>query len=163
MSKYSLDLAFSSLTQPYQEGKPILALAYGFSELEDDGPWGEKGQETLTIERSSKFRFTAFDTADPKSSKIASIQVNFDEGDTPFKDPKLKGRRMANPLVVTDLESQQGQSAGCNVIGLYSITPDYVVDDDIADNTQFNCTVTITTIDEREFVVDPEIQVEGGG
>lgn len=163
MPKYSLDLAFSSTTQPSEEGQPILALAYGFSEFEDDGPWGEKGQATLMIERDSQFRFTVFDTANPNSPQVESIKVDFANGNTPFRDPEHDDRRIKNPIVATDLQSQLGQSTGCNVKGRYSITREYTVDGDIADNTQFPCTVTVTTLDHREFVVDPEMQVEGGG
>lgn len=162
MPKYSLDLAFSSTTQPFEEGQPILALAYGFSEFEDDSAWGERGQSTLRIERNSQFRFTVFDTANPKSPQVESIKVDFANGNTPFRDPG-DDRRIRNPIVATDLQSQLGQSAGCNVKGLYSITAEYTVDGDIADDTQFPCTVTVTTLDNREFVVDPEMQVEGGG
>src|SRR5687768_17317065 len=75
MPMYSLDLAFSSTTEPYMPSEPILALSYGFSELPDGGHWGEEGQATLRIERGSTFRFTAFDTATPQSSQVESIRI----------------------------------------------------------------------------------------
>lgn len=154
---YSLDVAFSSatLSLPDNDGQPIFAMGYGFSAF-PGAIWKGKGQGTLTVKAGSLFYFTAFDTA-PEPHKVTTFEVDFGGGPTPFgsKGPiKVEGAGIA---------SQPGQSAGCNVIGLYSMIGPYTVAPETK-TQEFNCTVKVTTACKGQiFQVDPEMQVEGGG
>ncbi|MBC8029685.1 MAG: hypothetical protein H7Z16_06205 [Pyrinomonadaceae bacterium] len=154
---YSLDVAFSSATRslPKQGQQPIYAMGYGFSEF-PGRVWEGKGQSTLKVEPGSLFYFTAFDTAD-KPQKVTTFEVDFHGGRNPFDS--------TGPIKVTGkgISSQPGQSAGCNVIGLYSIIGPYTVAPETK-TQNFECTVKVTTTRKGKiFQVDPEIQVEGGG
>ncbi len=60
-----------------------------------------------------------------------------------------------------NINSQHGQSAGCNVVGLYSMIGPYYIEP-LAIGSTITCTVKITLRNGQVFQVDPEIQVEGG-
>jgi len=164
MSIYSLDLAFSSATTPNDPSQPILAVGYGFSELPDGERehWTEMGTSTLVVERNQPFYFTAFDIA-PGAQPLTSFVVDFGLGDSPFWDQESKQRLPAKITRTGDqIKSQSGHSAGCNVIGLYSMIGPFTVADDIPDKSFFDCIVNFTA-NGQIFQVDPEIQVDGGG
>ena len=163
MSSYSLDLAFSSATAPNDPTQPILAVGYGFSELPDgEGEhWTEKGQRTLVVKRNRPFYFTAFDIA-PAAQPLSSFVVDFGSGDSPFWDTESKTRLPGKIICTGDqIKSQSGHSAGCNVIGLYSMIGPFTVAEDIPDKRFFGCTVHLMAKG-QVFQVDPEIQVDGG-
>jgi hypothetical protein len=158
LKSYSLDVAFSSATRslPKQGSQPIYAMGYGFSEF-PGGIWEGKGQATLKVKPGSLFYFTAFDTSS-RPHKVTTFEVDFHGGETPFDSTgpiKVTGKKIA---------SQTGQSAGCNVIGLYSMIGPYVVAPEKT-TRNFDCTVKVTvntTRQRKTFQVDPEVQVEGG-
>ena len=152
---YSLDVAFSSATRslPDSGGAPIYAMGYGFSAF-PGGVWKGRGQSIITVKPGSEFYFTAFDTAD-KPHKVKTFEVDFSGSTNPFGSTgpiKVEGDGIA---------SQSGRSAGCNVIGLYSIIGPYTVSPELKTQT-FKCTVKVTTTRKKLFQVDPEIQVDGG-
>ncbi len=157
LESYSLDVAFSSATRslPKTAGQPIFAMGYGFSKFPGT-IWQGKGQDTLTVPAGSLFYFTAFDTA-LEPQEVATFEVDFHCGKTPFDS--------TGPIVVSGkgIASQPGRSAGCNVIGLYSMIGPYTVAKETKTQT-FKCTVKVTTKRRGKiFQVDPEIQVDGGG
>lgn len=169
-TSYSLDLAFSSQTQsiPSNAQQPIYSMGFGFSQLSGlpGSSWTEKGQAAEHVKRSCPFYFTVFDTAPGNAQKVNQIAVDFGTGDaggTPFVDSNHNP--VLNPIVQegNQIASQRGQSAGCNVVGTYSLIGPYYVSDDISDGTEFQCTVEVTTQNNQVFSVDPEIIVEGDG
>ena len=165
-TNYSLDVAFSSTTRslPNNSTKPILAMGYGFSEQAPGGSWQEEGQGVLAVRAGSPFVFTAFDTAPGNAQKVTTFEVDFPSDNNPFVDEK--GNPIGTPasIVVTgnSINSQNGQSAGCNVVGLYSMIGPYYIKSS-AIGTKIVCTVKITLRSGQVFQVDPEMQVEGGG
>lgn len=164
-TNYSLDVAFSSTTRsiPNNSAQPILAMGYGFSEQAPGGTWQEEGQGVLAVIAGSPFFFTAFDTAPGNAQKVTTFEVDFPNNNNPFVDGN--GNQIGTPasIVVTgnNINSQPGQSAGCNVVGLYSMIGPYYIDPLAIDST-ITCTVKITLRNGHVFQVDPEIQVEGG-
>jgi hypothetical protein len=165
-TNYSLDVAFSSTTRsiPNKPTQPILAMGYGFSEQAPGGSWQEEGQGVLTVRAGSPFVFTAFDTAPGNAQRVATFEVDFPNKDNPFVNEN--GNPIGTPasIVVTgdNINSQNGQSAGCNVVGLYSMIGPYYIKPS-AINSKITCTVKITLSNGQVFQVDPEMQVEGGG
>jgi hypothetical protein len=164
-TNYSLDVAFSSTTRsiPNNSNQPILAMGYGFSEQKPGSTWHEQGQGVLKVKAGSPFVFTAFDTAPGNGQHVMTFEVDFPNNNNPFVD--RDGNQIGTPdsIVATGnaIQSQNGQSAGCNVVGLYSMIGPYYVES-IAGAT-IPCTVKITLGNGQVFQVDPEIQVEGGG
>jgi hypothetical protein len=164
-TNYSLDVAFSSTTRsiPNNSAQPILAMGYGFSEQAPGGSWQEEGQGVLAVRAGSPVVFTAFDTAPGNAQKVTTFEVDFPNDNNPFVDEN--GNPIGTPasIVVTgnNINSQNGQSAGCNVVGLYSMIGPYYIDPLAIDST-ITCTVKITLRNGQVFQVDPEIQVEGG-
>ena len=165
-TNYSLDVAFSSTTRsiPNNSTQPILAMGYGFSELEPGGTWQEEGQGVLAVRAGSPFVFTAFDTAPGNAQKVTTFEVDFPNDDNPFVDENGKPIGTPASIVVTgnNINSQNGQSAGCNVVGLYSMIGPYYIESSAIGST-IVCTVKITLGNGQVFQVDPEMQVEGGG
>ena len=165
-TNYSLDVAFSSTTRsiPNNSTQPILAMGYGFSEQAPGGSWKEEGQGVLAVRAGSPFVFTAFDTAPGNAQKVTTFEVDFPNDNNPFVDEK--GDPIGTPasIVVTgnNINSQNGQSAGCNVVGLYSMIGPYYIKSSAIGST-IVCTVKITLRNGQVFQVDPEMQVEGGG
>jgi hypothetical protein len=163
---YSLDVAFSSTTRslPNNAQQPILAMGYGFSALPPGGSWEEEGQATLVVQTGCPFFFTAFDTAPGNAQSVTAFEVDFPDNNNPFLDANNQPAGSSSSIVATgsQIQSQSGQSAGCNVVGVYSMIGPYTVADDAAGQT-VNCTVKVTTRNGQIFQVDPEIQVEGGG
>jgi hypothetical protein len=158
---YSLDLAFSSTTQALSADQPILAMAYGFSKLPEGLTWRGEGQKAEKVDWNSPFYFTVYDTAPGKVERVSRIEIDFG-GDTPFLDSSQQP--VKNPIVRTGYEiaSQHGHSAGCNVLGTYSLIGPYTVKT-VLKSTTFRCTVKVTTESGQVFSIDPEIIVEGGG
>ena len=121
-TNYSLDVAFSSTTRsiPNNSAQPILAMGYGFSEQAPGGSWQEEGQGVVTVEAGAPFFFTAFDTAPGNAQKVTTLEVDFPESNNPFVDQNNNPVGTPGSIVVTgnDINSQNGQSAGCNVVGL---------------------------------------------
>jgi len=135
-TNYSLDVAFSSTTRsiPNNSAQPILAMGYGFSEQAPGGSWQEEGQGVLAVRAGSPFVFTAFDTAPGNAQKVTAFEVDFPHDNNPFVDESGKPIGTPRSIVVTgnNINSQNGQSAGCNVVGLYSmIGPYYIKSRDI--------------------------------
>ena len=165
-TNYSLDVAFSSTTRPIPSNstKPILAMGYGFSEQAPGGSWQEEGQGVLAVRAGSPFVFTAFDTAPGNAQKVTTFEVEFPHHNNPFVDENDKPIGTPASIVVTgnNINSQNGQSAGCNVVGLYSMIGPYYIKSS-AIGTKIVCTVKITLRSGQVFQVDPEMQVEGGG
>jgi len=165
-TNYSLDVAFSSTTRslPNNSNQPILAMGYGFSEQPAGGTWHEQGQGVLSVIAGSPFVFTAFDTAPGNAQQVANFEVDFPDDNNPFVDDKNNPIGTAGSIVATGnaIQSQNGQSAGCNVVGLYSMIGPYRVGAAAAGST-ISCTVRITLRNGQIFQVDPEIQVDGGG
>ena len=165
-TNYSLDVAFSSTTRsiPNNSAKPILAMGYGFSEQAPGGTWEEEGQGVLAVRAESPFFFTAFDTAPGNAQTVTTFEVVFPHDNNPFVDEH--GHPIGTPasIRVTDnnIKSQPGQSAGCNVVGLYSMIGPYYIETSAIGST-ITCTVKITLRNGQVFSVDPEMQVEGGG
>jgi len=165
-TNYSLDVAFSSTTRsiPNNSTQPILAMGYGFSEQAPGGSWQEEGQGVLAVRAGSPVVFTAFDTAPGNAQKVTTFEVDFPNDNNPFVDEK--GNPIGTPasIVVTgnNINSQNGQSAGCNVVGLYSMIGPYYIKSS-AIGSKITCTVKITLRNGQVFQVDPEMQVEGGG
>jgi hypothetical protein len=165
-TNYSLDVAFSSTTRsiPNNSHQPILAMGYGFSEQAAGGTWHEEGQGVLTVIAGSPFVFTAFDTAPGNAQEVTSFEVDFPDNNNPFVDKDNNPIGTPGSIIVTGkaIQSQNGQSAGCNVVGLYSMIGPYRVKASAAD-LKITCTVRITLRNGQIFQVDPEIQVDGGG
>jgi hypothetical protein len=165
-TNYSLDVAFSSTTRsiPNNSSQPMLAMGYGFSEQAPGGSWQEEGQGTLTVLAGSPFFFTAFDTAPGNAQQVTTFEVDFPDSNNPFVDQNNNPVGNSGSIVVTgnSINSQNGQSAGCNVVGLYSMIGPYYVKASAAGST-IDCTVKITLRNGQVFQVDPEIQVEGPG
>ena len=165
-TNYSLDVAFSSTTRslPNNSTRPILAMGYGFSEQAPGGSWQEEGQGVLAVRAGSPFVFTAFDTAPGNAQKVTTFEVEFPHHNNPFVDENDKPIGTPASIVVTgnNINSQNGQSAGCNVVGLYSMIGPYYIKSS-AIGTKIVCTVKITLRSGQVFQVDPEMQVEGGG
>jgi hypothetical protein len=139
-------------------------MGYGFSEFPDgeDEGWTEMGTSTLVVERNQPFYFTAFDIA-PGAQKLTSFMVDFGTGVSPFLDQESKKLLPAQITRTGDqIKSQPGKSAGCNVIGLYSMIGPFTVDPEMPDGAKFKFTLSITAKGQI-FKVDPEIQVDGGG
>ena len=84
--------------------------------------------------------------------------------DLAFVDENGKPIGTPGSIVVTgaNINSQDGQSAGCNVVGLYSMIGPYYIESSAIGST-IVCTVKITLRNGQVFQVDPEMQVEGGG
>jgi hypothetical protein len=164
-TNYSLDVAFSSTTRslPNQSNQPILAMGYGFSEQPQGGVWTGEGQGTLTVQAGYPFVFTAFDTAPGNGQPVTTFEIDFPGSNNPFVDQNNQPIGTAQSIVATgsQIKSQNGQSAGCNVQGFYSMIGPYYIAAGSADST-IECTVTITLRNGQIFQVDPEIQVEGG-
>jgi hypothetical protein len=165
-TNYSLDVAFSSTTRsiPNNSTQPILAMGYGFSEQAPGGSWQEEGQGVLAVRAGSPFVFTAFDTAPGNAQKVTTFEVEFPHHNNPFVDENDKPIGTPASIVVTgnNINSQNGQSAGCNVVGLYSMIGPYYIKSS-AIGSKIVCTVKITLRNGQVFQVDPEMQVEGGG
>jgi hypothetical protein len=166
-TNYSLDVAFSSTTRslPNNSDQPILAMGYGFSEQAPGGNWQPQGQNILGVVVGSPFFFTAFDTAPGNGLPVTTFEVDFPGLNNPFVD--INGKPVGNKasIVVTgndNIKSQNGKSAGCNVIGLYSMIGPYYAEVS-AVGSKVECTVKITLKNGQIFQVDPEIQVESGG
>jgi hypothetical protein len=138
-------------------------MGYGFSEQAPGGSWEEEGQGVLNVRAGSPFVFTAFDTAPGNAQKVTTFEVDFPHKNNPFVDEN--GDRIGTPgsIVVTgnDINSQNGHSAGCNVVGLYSMIGPYYIKFS-AIGSKIVCTVKITLRNGQVFQVDPEMQVEGG-
>jgi len=164
-TNYSLDVAFSSTTRsiPNNSTRPILAMGYGFSEQAPGGSWHEQGQGVLSVRAGSPVVFTAFDTAPGNAQKVTTFEVDFPNKNNPFVDEHGKPIGTPSSIVVTgnNIASQNGQSAGCNVVGLYSMIGPYYIN--AAIGSKIVCTVKITLRNGQVFQVDPEMQVEGGG
>ena len=165
LTNYSLDVAFSSTTRslPNNSSQPILAMGYGFSEQAPGGTWLPQGQEILGVVVGSPFYFTAFDTAPGNAQKVTTFEVDFPAYNNPFVDQNNNPVGTLGSIVVTgnDINSQNGQSAGCNVVGLYSMIGPYYAEASAIDSI-IECTVKLTLRSGQIFQVDPEIQVEGG-
>ena len=165
-TNYSLDVAFSSTTRsiPNNSTQPILAMGYGFSEQAPGGSWQEEGQGVLAVRAGSPFVFTAFDTAPGNAQKVTAFEVDFPSDNNPFVDEKGNPIGTPRSIVVTgnNINSQNGQSAGCNVVGLYSMIGPYYIEPSAIDS-KITFTVKITLRNGQVFQVDPEMQVEGGG
>ena len=165
-TNYSLDVAFSSTTRsiPNNSAQPILAMGYGFSEQAPGGSWQEEGQGVLAVRAGSPFVFTAFDTAPGNAQKVTTFEVEFPHHNNPFVDENDKPIGTPASIVVTgnNINSQNGQSAGCNVVGLYSMIGPYYIEPSAIDS-KITFTVKITLRNGQVFQVDPEMQVEGGG
>lgn len=165
-TNYSLDVAFSSTTRsiPNKPTQPILAMGYGFSEQAPGGSWKEEGQGVLAVRAGSPFVFTAFDTAPGNAQKVTTFEVDFPNDNNPFVDEN--GKPIGTPASIrvtgNNINSQNGQSAGCNVVGLYSMIGPYYIKPS-AIGSKITCTVKITLRNGQVFQVDPEMQVEGGG
>jgi hypothetical protein len=163
---YSLDVAFSSTTRsiPNNASQPILAMGYGFSKQDPGGSWHEKGQGVASVKADSPFFFTAFDTAPGNGQPVATFEVDFPDSNNPFVDQNNNPVGTPGSIVVTGnaIASQNGQSAGCNVVGLYSMIGPYYIEAS-AIGLKIVCTVKITLRSGQVFQVDPEMQVEGGG
>jgi hypothetical protein len=165
-TNYSLDVAFSSTTRsiPNNSTQPILAMGYGFSEQAPGGSWQEEGQGVLAVRAGSPFVFTAFDTAPGNAQKVTTFEVDFPKDDNPFVDEN--GKPIGTPGLIrvtgNNINSQNGHSAGCNVVGLYSMIGPYYIKSS-AIGSKIVCTVKITLRNGQVFQVDPEMQVEGGG
>jgi hypothetical protein len=164
-TNYSLDVAFSSTTRsiPNNSTQPILAMGYGFSEQAPGGSWEEEGQGVLAVRVGSPFVFTAFDTAPGNAQKVTTFEVDFPKDNNPFVDENGKPIGTPRCIVVTgnNINSQNGHSAGCNVVGLYSMIGPYYIKSS-AIGSKITCTVKITLRNGQVFQVDPEMQVEGG-
>ena len=164
-TSYSLDVAFSSTTRsmPNNSSAPILAMGYGFSEQAPGGSWGPEGQGVLTVVAGFPFFFTAFDTAPGNAQKVSTFEVDFPSNNNPFVDQKGDPVGTLASIVVTgnNINSQNGQSAGCNVVGLYSMIGPYYIEASAIGLT-ISCSVKITLRNGQVFQVDPEMQVEGG-
>ncbi|HEY6232947.1 MAG TPA: hypothetical protein VIW64_16915 [Pyrinomonadaceae bacterium] len=152
---YSLDVAFSSETQALQSGQPVFSIGFGFSEVNEDGTWRGDGQAAKKVDVGSNFYFTAFDTACCNGKRVEWMEIHFHSGRTPFvgiEDPIIAGSNQ--------IASQHGHSAGCNVIGVYSLIGPFTV---AKEPGEFRCTVKVQTKNNVTYSVDPEIIVEGGG
>jgi len=165
-TNYSLDVAFSSTTRslPGNSNQPILAMGYGFSEQAPGKTWHEMGQGVLTVIARSPFVFTAFDTAPGNAQQVTNFEVDFPNNNNPFVDDKNNPIGTPGSIVATGgaIHSQNGQSAGCNVVGLYSMIGPYYIESSAIGST-IACTVKITLRNGQVFQVDPERQVEGPG
>jgi hypothetical protein len=163
---YSLDVAFSSTTRsiPNNSNQPILAMGYGFSKQDPGGSWHEKGQGVLSVKTGCPFVFTAFDTAPGNAQKVTTFEVDFPDSNNPYVDQNNNPIGTASSIVATGnaIASQNGQSAGCNVVGLYSMLGPYYLATSAAGSI-IECTVKVTLRNGQVFQVDPEIQVEGPG
>lgn len=151
---YSLDVAFSSETQALQSAQSVFSMGFGFSEVNEDGTWRGDGQAAKKVDVGSNFYFTAFDTACCGAQKVDWIEVRFHSDTTPFVN-------VENPIVAgsNQIASQHGHSAGCNVIGVYSLIGPFTVNKVLG---EFTCTVKVQTRNGVTYSVDPEIIVEGG-
>jgi hypothetical protein len=151
----SLDVAFSSATQALQSKLSVFSMGFGFSEVNKDGTWKGDGQAAKKVEAGSSFYFTAFDTACCSAQKVEWIEIHFHSDGTPFVN-------VENPIIAgsNQIASQHGHSAGCNVIGVYSLIGPYTVG---TIDGEFRCTVKVQTKNGVTYSVDPEIIVEGGG
>jgi len=152
---YSLDVAFSSATQALQSNLPIFSMGFGFSEVKEGGTWKGDGQAAKSVEPGSPFYFTAFDTACCHGQRVEWMEIHFHSGSTPFVD-------VEDPIIAgsNQITSQHGHSAGCNVIGVYSLIGPFTV---AKEPGEFRCTVKVQTKNGVTYSVDPEIIVEGGG
>jgi len=139
-------------------------MGYGFSEQAAGGTWHEKGQGVLRVIAGSPFVFTAFDTAPGNAQQVTNFEVDFPDNNNPFENNDNTPIGTPGSIVATGdaIQSQNGQSAGCNVVGLYSMIGPYRVKASAADS-KITCTVRITLRNGQIFQVDPEIQVDGGG
>ena len=156
---YSLDVAFSSATQALQSELSVFSMGFGFSEVNEDGTWRGDGQAAKKVDAGSNFYFTAFDTACCSSQKVEWLEIHFHSEDTPFDN-------VENPIIAgsNQIASQHGHSAGCNVIGTYSLIGPYTVSEiGVKKSENFRCTVKVKTKNDVTYSVDPEIIVEGGG
>jgi len=165
LTNYSLDVAFSSTTRslPNNSSQPILAMGYGFSEQAPGGTWQPQPGDILGVIAGSPFYFTAFDTAPGNGQPVTTFEVDFPALNNPFLDINNQPVGTAGSIVVTGsaIASQNGQSAGCNVVGFYSMIGPYYAEAS-AVGSIIECTVKLTLRNGQIFQVDPEIQVEGG-
>jgi hypothetical protein len=166
-TEYALDVAFSSTTIAAHPETPMVP-AFGFGSLLLGGTWSENGQKAERVASGAEFYFAAFDTA-AKAGAVFEMQFDFGEPgrDSPFVDKK--GNPLISPIVVTEGDGltfvgESESSPGCNVIGAKWLAGPYTI-------TQvkgaYECTMTVNITDtggaEKQFSVDPEIVVEGGG
>lgn len=158
---FSLDVVFSSETQPYDISLPVV-MAYGFS-VEVGTVWTGQGEEAESVETGSDFYFNAFDLAvSPGSTE--GMEIYFAGGKTPFVDGE--GNSIPNPITVDSKVLQYGgtadPSAGCNITGSRAYAGPYKLGTDIG---TYTCTVGVTVVPSTgaplNFSVDPEIIVEG--
>ena len=61
----------------------------------------------------------------------------------------------------SNISSQHGHSAGCNVVGTMWLSPAYTVAYLGIDPTAFECVVNVTVKNGNSFQIDPEIVVKG--
>jgi hypothetical protein len=157
--QFALDVAFSSATNPLDPTQPMFAIGYGFSQLPPGTHWKGDGQKAQQVQPGSRFYFAAFDTANG-AQPVSRIEIHFKRADkkTPFIDTK-------SPIVLkeSNIFSQHGHSAGCNVVGTMWLSPAYTVAYLGIDPTAFECVVIVTVKNGNSFQIDPEIVVEGGG
>ncbi|MGH9871232.1 MAG: hypothetical protein ACRD9S_02060 [Pyrinomonadaceae bacterium] len=157
--QFALDVAFSSATTPLDPTQPMFAIGYGFSQLPPGTHWQGDGQKAQKVLPGSQFYFAAFDIANG-AQPVTQIEVRFKRGpkSTPFVNAQ-------NPIVLkqSNLFTQHGHSAGCNVVGTMWLSNPYTVEYVGADPTTFECVVIVTVKNGNSFQIDPEIVVEGGG
>lgn len=158
---FSLDVVFSSETQPYDASLPVV-MAYGFS-TEVGTVWTGTGQEAESVKTGSEFYFNAFDVAVPPGS-AEGMEIYFAGGKTPFVDGE--GNSIPNPITLDSKQLQYGgehdPSVGCNITGSRAYAGPYTLGTEIG---SYTCTVGVNVQLSSgallSFIVDPEIIVEG--
>lgn len=159
-NEYALDVAFKSTAIPVTSTNPI-AMAYGFTE----GPpgqsgWGMgQGQAPDKVQQNSGLHFSIFDTASPAST-LTAIEISFSNNSSPF-DWTTRSFPDEEPLPPSD---NSATSSGCNLKNVtgWQVGP-YTAQNE--GDFQCNILVTVQMSDQttKQFSVDPEIIVEGGG
>ena len=166
-TEYALDVAFSSTTNAADPANPMVP-AFGFGSLLLGGTWSEDGQKAEQVAGGAGFYFAAFDTA-AKPGTVSEMQFAFGEpgSESPFVDEK--GKPIMSPIVVGEGEGltfvgENESSPGCNVIGAKWLAGPYTITEI---KGAYECTVAANITDasgtNKQFSVDPEIVVEGGG
>lgn len=156
MKDYLLDVAFSSDVTPQWPTEPI-AMSYGFVTQDENGVWSQGMQTAEGMQLNDQIWITVYDFA-ASACTVSKVKIAFNYG-SPFV---WDTREIPGDETLPE-PARQG-SLGVNALhGTSWIFGPYVAE--IAGD--FECTVNAYVTDSngnnKEFKVDPEIIVEGGG
>lgn len=157
MENYYLDVAFSSDVTPQWQNQPI-AMAYGFVTQDEGGVWGEGIQTVETMQVNDQVWISVYDFA-PAACTVNKIMIVFNYG-SPFA---WDTREIPGDESLPNSIFPQG-SPGVNWFdGTAWMFGPYLAESAGEFEFTVSAYVTDSNGNEKEFKVDPEIIVEGGG